>query len=125
MQKIISSNNTEPVSIGGIGFIFEFNKFLKHNLISPDVLSFFDAVPESEEMTKDCAFPSAIPDTNIQSSLFQNLGYDWVVFSDGVFRKCQMVKSYIEYYGSIKTIVFYVDSSILGHNIAGIIAKYE
>lgn len=105
--------------------MFEVNKFLKHNLISPEVLAFFDGVLESGEVTKDCAFPLSITDTNIQPSLFQNFGYDWVVCSDGVFRKCQRVKSYIEYNGSIKTIVVYVDSSILGHNIAGIITKYE
>lgn len=126
MQKRTSSNNkTVLVYIGGIGFMFEVNKFLKHNLISPEVLAFFDGVLESGEVTKDCAFPLSITDTNIQPSLFQNFGYDWVVCSDGVFRKCQRVKSYIEYNGSIKTIVVYVDSSILGHNIAGIITKYE
>lgn len=120
-----TSSYTELVHIGGIGFMFEVNQFLKHNLISPEVLAFFDGVLESGEVTKDCAFPLSISDTNIQSSLFQNIGYDWVVCSDGVFRKCQSVKSHIEYNGSIKTIVFYVDSSILGHNIAGIITKYE
>lgn len=117
--------SAELVYIGGIGFMFEVNQSLKHNLISPDVLAFFDGVLESGEVTKDCAFPLAITDANIQPSLFQNFGYDWVVCSDGVFRKCQRVKSYIEYNGSIKTIVVYVDSSILGHNIAGIITKYE
>lgn len=126
MQKRTSSNNKIVlVYIGGIGFMFEVNQSLKHNLISPEVLAFFDDVLESGEVTKDCAFPLAISDTNIQPSLVQIFGYDWVVCSDGVFRKCQRVKSYIEYNGSIKTIVFYVDSSILGHNIAGIITKYE
>ena len=126
MQKKISSNNmAELVYIGGIGFMFEGVIDLKHNLISPNVLAFFDGVQESEEVTDDCAFPLAITDANIQSSLFQNIGYDWVVCSDGVFRKCQSVKTHIEYNGSIKTIVFYIDSSILGHNIAGIITKYE
>ena len=126
MQKKISSNNmAELVYIGGIGFLFEVNQSIKHNLISPEVLAFFEGVLESREVTKDCAFPLSISDTNIQSSIFQNIGYDWVLCYDGVFRKCQRVKSYIEYNGRIRTIVFYVDSSILGHNIAGIITKYE
>lgn len=120
-----TSTYTELVHIGGIGFIFEVNPNLKYNLISLDVIAFFDGIPESEEVTKDCAFPLDIPGTNIKSSLFKNFGYDWAVCSDGVFRKCKRVKSYIEYNGSIKTIVFYVDSSILGHNITGIITKYE
>lgn len=115
----------ELVHIGGIGFIFEFDQSPKQNLISPDVLSFFDGVPKSVEATKDCAFPVAISGNNIQSSLFQKFGYDWMVCSDGVFRKCQRVKSDVEYNGSIKSIVFYVDSSVLGHDIAGIITKYE
>ena len=52
MQKKISSNkNQELLHIGGIGFMFEVNQFLKHNLISPDVLAFFDGVQESEEVT--------------------------------------------------------------------------
>lgn len=119
------SSETKLLYIGGVGFMFEVNPSLKHNLITPDILAFFDGVPESGEVTKDCAFPLAISGTNIQLSLFQKFGYDWVVCYDGVFRKCQMVKSYIEYNGSIKTIVFYVDSSIVGHDIAGIITKYE
>ena len=105
--------------------MFEVSTTLKHNLISPDVLAFFDGVLESEEVNEDCAFPLSTSDKNIQSSLFQNLEYDWVICSDGVFRKCQSLKSYTEYNGSSKTIVFYVDSSIIGHNIAGIITKYE
>ena len=48
MQKRTSSNNkTVLVYIGGIGFMLEVNPSLKHNLISPDILAFFDGVPES------------------------------------------------------------------------------
>lgn len=31
-------------AIGGVGFMFEVSQTLKHNLICPDVLSFFDGV---------------------------------------------------------------------------------
>lgn len=66
----ITSTYTELVHIEGIGFMFEVNPNFKHNLISPNILAFFDGVQESEEVTKYCAFPIAISDTNIQSSFF-------------------------------------------------------
>lgn len=83
--------------IGAVGFMFEVSTTLKHNLISPDAITFFDGVPESEEVTKDCAFPLAKPNTNLHQSIFQNVGFDWVVCSDGVFRKCPIVRSLINH----------------------------
>lgn len=116
------SSETELVCIGGIGFMFEVRTTLKHNLISPDVIAFFYGVPESGEVTKDCAFPLAISDTNIQSSLFQNLGYDWVVCFDGVFRKIQRIRCEAEYKHLTKMIEFYIDRTISTRNIASIIS---
>ncbi len=82
MQKRTSSNNkTVLVYIGGIGFMFEVNQSLKHNLISPDVLAFFEGVTESEEVTKDCAFPLGKPNTNLLHSIFKYIGEDWVICS--------------------------------------------
>lgn len=77
----------ELVHIGGIGFMFGVNQFLKNNLISHNVLAFFDGVQESEEATKDCAFPLPISNTNSHQSIFQYIGDDWAVCSDGIFRK--------------------------------------
>ena len=96
--------HTEPVYIG---FMFEVNHDLKYNLISPDVLAFFDGVQESEEITEDCAFPLPISNTNLRQSIFQNMGQEWAVCSDGIFRKCQVIQCNVEYRTITKSIVFY------------------
>ena len=62
---------TELVHIGGIGFIFEVNQSINHNLISPYLFAFFDRVKESGEVTKDCDFPLPISNTNHLQSIFQ------------------------------------------------------
>lgn len=104
--------------------MFEVNQSLKHNLISPEVLAFFDGVPESGEVTKDCAFPLSISDTNIQSSIFQNFGYDWVVCSDGFFRKCKVVKCNVSYNGcASKNIVLYIDNSMANAEVSGMLSE--
>lgn len=116
------SLDTELVYIGGIGFMFEVNQSFKHNLISPDVLTFFDGVPENGEVSKNCAFPFAKPYTNLRQSIFQHIGFDWVVCSDGIFRKCTTVKCIVEYRRIFDTVMFHVDSTICDENIAGIIS---
>ena len=117
-----TSSYTELVHIGGVGFMFEVNKSFKHNLISPDVLAFFAGVQESEEATKDCAFPLPISNTNSHQSIFQYIGDDWAVCSDGIFRKCQRVKCLIEYNSNIHTAVFHIDRTFVDGDIAGIIS---
>lgn len=112
---------TELVHIGDIGFLFEVNYAFKHNLISPDVLAFFDGMPESEEVTKDCAFPLPIPNTNILHSIFQYIGYGWTVCSDGIFRKCQKVKCLAEHNLITNTMIFHIDKTLVSGDIAGII----
>ena len=114
--------SAELVYIGGIGFMFELNQSLKHNLISPDVLAFFDSVLKSEKVTKDCAFPLAKPNTNLRHSIFQNVGFDWVVCSDGVFRKCQKVKCVIEHNSNSEPAIFHIDKTLVYDNIAGIVS---
>lgn len=111
----------ELVYIGGIGFMFEVNQSLKHNLISPEVLAFFDGVLESGEVTKDCAFPSAKPNTNLRKSIFQNVGFDWVVCSDGVFRKCPKVICQIVKNEDREITFFFIDSSLMKIYLAGIV----
>lgn len=117
-----TSSYTELVHIGLIGFEFEVKPNLKYNLINPDVLLFFDGVPESYEVTMDCAFPLFKPYTNLRYSIFKNLGYDWVVCSDGVFRKCQKVKCSVELNSIPNTFVFHIDRSLADKNIMGIIS---
>ena len=82
-------SSTELVYIGGIGFMFEVSQTLKHNLISPDVLAFFDGVKESGDITEECAFPASIPLTNQRNSIFHNIGEEWIICYDGIFRKCK------------------------------------
>lgn len=101
------------VHIDGIGFIFEVNQYLKHNLISPDVLAFFDGVQECGEVTADCAFPISIPNTNLRQSIFQYIGNDWAVCSDGIFRKCQKVKCEITIEDIVYYAIFYIDNSLV------------
>lgn len=79
--------STALITIGGVGFMFEVRQNLKHNLISLDVLSFFDGIKESAEVTEECAFPASIPLTNQRKSIFHNIGEDWIVCYDGIFRK--------------------------------------
>ena len=123
MQKKTSSNNKAVlVYIGGLGFMFEVNPSLKHNLITPDILAFFDGVPESGDITENSAFSHAINKTNLCKSLFQDIGYDWVVCSDGVFRKCQKVKCKIEYKSNIRDVFFMIDSTLTGETIAGMVS---
>lgn len=120
-----TSTDTELVRIGGIGFMFEVIPNLKHNLISPDVLAFFEGVQESCEVTKDCAFPVATPYTNISSSLFQYIGYESVSCYDGVSRKCQRIRCKVEYNGNIETSILYLDNSLMGSNIKGVIHQFQ
>lgn len=110
------------ISIADIGFMFEVSTTLKYNLISPDVLAFFDGVLESEEVNGDCAFPLAKPNTNLYQSIFQNVGCDWVVCSDGVFRKCPIVRCLINHNSIIRTEIFHIDRTICDENIAGFIS---
>lgn len=111
--------HTEPVYIG---FMFEVNHDLKYNLISPDVLAFFDGVQESEEITEDCAFPLPISNTNLRQSIFQNMGQEWAVCSDGIFRKCQVIQCNVEYRTITKSIVFHIDKALFDRDITGIIS---
>ena len=114
--------SAELVYIGGIGFMFEVNQFFKHNLISPDVFAFFDGVKESEEVTEDRAFPLPISNTNLNQSIFQYVGNDWVICSDNIFRKCQKIKCLIEYNSNIHIAVFHIDEALADGKIAGIIS---
>lgn len=114
--------HTEPVYIGNIGFMFEVNHDLKYNLISPDVLAFFDGVQESEEIAEDCAFPLPIYNTNLRQSIFQNMGQEWAVCSDGIFRKCQVIQCNVEYGTITKSIVFHIDKALFDRDITGIIS---
>lgn len=120
--KNSTASSTELLHIGGIGFMFEVNQALKHNLISLNVLAFFDGVQESKEVTDDCAFPLAKPNTNLYQSIFQNVGCDWVVCSDGVFRKCPIVRCLINHNSIIRTEMFHIDRTICDENIAGFIS---
>ncbi len=122
MQKRTSSNNkTVLVYIGGIGFMFEVNQSLKHNLISPDVLAFFEGVTESEEVTKDCAFPLGKPNTNLLHSIFKYIGEDWVICSDNVYRKCLIINCSALCYNQSFMMTFYIDESITEQGINGFI----
>lgn len=121
-NKNISS--TQLVYIGGIGFVFEVNQSHKHNLLSPDVIAFFDGVQESGVVTKDCVFPLGIPNTNLRQSIFQNIGFDWVVCTDGVFRKCMVVKCNVCYNNCIsKTVAFQIDNSMVNADVSGVLSK--
>ena len=121
--KSNASPSSELVQIGGIGFMFEVNQSLKHNLISPYVLAFFDGVPDSGETTEDCAFTSAISQTSLHESLFQYIGDDWTTCSDGIFRKCKVIECCVYHNGISKDLVFYIDSSSVNHDVAGVLSK--
>lgn len=116
---------TKILKIADIGFLFEINSNIKYNLMSPDVLAFFDGVPESEEVTKDCAFPLDKPNTNLRQSIFQNMGFDWVICSDGFFRKCPKVSCIVESETGTHRSVFHIDRSITGDINAGIITQFQ
>lgn len=120
--KSNDSPSSELIQIGGVGFMFEVNPFLKHNLISPDILAFFDGVPESGDITENNAFSHAITNTNLCQTYFQYIGDDWVVCSDGVFRKCLKVKCRIEYNSNTHTTVFNIDRTLADGKITGIIS---
>lgn len=119
-----TKNNVPPsselIQIGGIGFMFEVRTTLKHNLISPDILAFFDGVPESGDITENSAFSHAINKTNLCKSIFQDIGYDWVVCSDGIFRKCQKIKCNLTINKQDRSVLFYVDISLANSHINGI-----
>lgn len=113
--------SAELVYIGGIGFMFEVNQSLKHNLISPDVLTYFDGVQESGEITKDCAFPLNKPNTNLLQSIFKYIGEDWVTCSDNVYRKCLKINCSALCYNQSSMMTFYIDESITEQGINGFI----
>ena len=120
-----TSTATELVHIGGIGFMFEVNPNLKHNLISPDVLAFFEEVSQSDEITKDCAFPLAKPNTKISSSLFQCVGYGKIVCFDGTSRICKKIRCKVEHHQIKKPMLFYLDNSLKGGNIVGFVTQFQ
>ncbi|WP_304967213.1 hypothetical protein [uncultured Muribaculum sp.] len=122
MSTRSKTSSTELLYIGGIGFMFEVNPSLKHNLISPDVLASFDGVKESEEVTEDCAFPLPISNTNLRQSIFQYIREEWTVCSDGIFRKCPKVKCRIEHNSNSKSAIFHIDKTLVYENIAGIVS---
>ena len=126
MGMITRNNNTlsytELVHIGGIGFMFEVNKAIKHNLMSPNVLAFFNEVQASEKVTEDCAFPLPISNTNLCQTYFQHFGDDCVICSDGVFRKCPKVKCKIEYKSNIRDVFFMIDRTLTYKTIGGFIS---
>lgn len=104
--------------------MFEVNPNLKHNLISPDVIAFFDGVLESGETTENCAFTPAISQTSLRKSLFQYIGDDWAVCSDGVFRKCKVIKCNVSYNGcASKNIVLYIDNSMANTHVSGMLSE--
>lgn len=115
-------SSTELVYIRGIGFIFEVSQALKHNLISPDVLAFFDGVKENGEVTEDCAFPASIPLTNQRYSIFQNVGEDWIICYDGIFRKCPKVECEIQFKSINFIRTFFIDKSIKCVFIHGVLS---
>ncbi len=115
--------STTLIAIGGVGFMFEVSHTLKHNLISPDVLSFFDGVQESASAQEDYAFPRSIPNTNLRYSIFQNVGEDWAVCSDGVLRKCTIVDCVIRQDDMAHFAKFHVDCSLKNTDIVGVISK--
>lgn len=117
-----TSSSNELVYIGDIGFMFEVNQSLKHNLMSPNVLAFFKGVQASEKVTEYCAFPSPISNTNLCQTYFQYIGDDWVVCSDSVFRKCPKVKCKIEYKSNIRDVFFMIDSTLNDETIAGMVS---
>jgi len=119
------NNSLEIIYIGDIGFMFEVGQTLKHNLISPDVLSFFGGVKESGEVTDDCAFPHSIPNSNLCHSIFQYNGRAWAICSDGVFRKCTIIECEVKQNDTVHIATFYVDSSLNNKDILGVISKRE
>lgn len=118
-------SSTELVYIGDIGFMFEVSQSLKHNLISPDVLRFFDGVKESGEVTEDCAFPASIPLTNQRNSIFHNIGEEWIVCHEGVFRKCPQVGCEVRQNDTAQIVTFYIDRSLKIIDVLGVISKRE
>lgn len=90
-------SSSELVYIGGVGFMFEVSQSLKHNLISPDVMIFFDEVKESGEVTEDCAFPTSISLTNLRNSIFHNIGEEWIICYDSIYRKCPKVECEVQF----------------------------
>lgn len=114
---------TKILKIADIGFLFEINSNIKYNLMSPDVLAFFDGVPESEEVTKDCAFPPSIPNTNIMHSIFLQVGHDWTECYDRVFRKCPIVKCNVKCEDLTCNVLFFIDSSLKCKDIMGVICN--
>lgn len=121
----VAFSSTELVYIGGIGFMFEVSQTLKHNLISPDVLAFFDGVKESGNVTEDCAFPASIPLTNQRHLIFHNIGEEWIVCHDGVFRKCLQVGCEVRQNDTAHIVTFYIDRSLKIIDVLGVISKRE
>lgn len=124
-MKNKNTSSIELVHIENIGFMFEVSQTLKHNLISPDVISFFGGVKESREVTDDCAFPNLIPNSNLCHSIFQYNGRAWAICSDGVFRKCDVVECEVKQNDTAQIATFYVDSAFNDKDILGIISKRE
>lgn len=117
--------STTLITIGGVGFMFEVSHTLKHNLISPDVFAFFDRVKESGEVTEDCAFPTSIPLTNQRHSIFHNVGEDWIVCHDDVFRKCPKVECEVRQEDTAYIATFYIDRSLKRIEVLGVISGHE
>ena len=100
--------------------MFEVNPFLKHSLTCPDIRAFFDGVPESGDITENSVFSHTINKTNLCKSIFQDIGYDWEICSDGIFRKYQKIKCNLTIYKQGRSVLFYVDISLANSHINGV-----
>jgi len=120
-----NTSSSELIHIGNIGFPFKVSQSLKHNLISPDVITFFDGVKESGEVTEDCAFSASIPLTNQRNLIFHNIGEEWIICYDGIFRKCPKVECEVIQDDRAYIATFYIDRSLKTIDVLGVISKRE
>ena len=120
------------IKVKGIGFVFLLDKRMKHNLISPAFLAFFDfgkrpmySLPESNirEVNTNTSFLTYLCIINSISTndVFHYVGKKVGLCKDNKLKKCKAVKFKFEYEGCPYTMLFFVDKGPVGQQICGII----
>ena len=124
------------IHIKGIGFTFLLDKKMKHNLIGPAFLAFFNLRKRQmyslsdnniREVNTKPVYDNLQPflpdyvDSISTNNIFHYVGKKVGLCKDNKLKKCKAVKFKFEYEGCPYTMLFFVDKGPVGQQICGII----
>ena len=124
------------IKVKGIGFVFLLDKRMKHNLISPAFLAFFNLRKRQmyslsdnniREVNTKPVYDNLQPflpdyvDSISTNNIFHYVGKKVGRCKDNKLRECKVFRIGFEYEGCPYTMLFFVDKGPVGQQICGII----